>query len=173
MILTMNKVCEGCNTTFFYPKGSNHPGRFCSRKCFFDSMRTIPETTCLTCGKTVRKRKYCSPSCYWISLEGKTPTKAFIKGQTPWNKGLSGVQSDEKHPGWKGDKVGYVALHQWVVRKLGRSPTCEQCGFTSTNSRKVQWSNISREYKRDLTDWRRLCQSCHGKYDRKMKALES
>jgi hypothetical protein len=54
-------------------------------------------------------------------------------GRVPWNKGKKGLQkhsdktkkkmslarSDEKHWLWKDDKVGYSALHIWVVKKWG------------------------------------------------------
>ena len=166
----MNKICEHCKRVFLYKTGWNSPGRFCSRPCLYESMRTIPTTKCLTCKNEIRKKKYCSKKCYYISLKGKVPTNPWVKGQVAWNKGLKGL-SDEKHHAWKGDKVGLIALHQWVGRKWGYPNKCEFCGFSSNNRHHIQWSNVSRTYKRDRDDWQRLCQSCHGKYDRKMKRL--
>lgn len=37
---------------------------------------------------------------------------------------------------------------------------CLQC-----NTGKFEWANKSGDYKRDLSDWLRLCISCHRKYD--------
>jgi len=71
---------------------------------------------------------------------------------------------DEAHPLWKGNNVGYFGLHQWVGRKLGRPTKCQHCGIDYKNKR-YYWANISREYKRDLSDWVRLCASCHKRYD--------
>lgn len=70
-------------------------------------------------------------------------------------------------PAWKGDKVGYRALHYWVERMLGKPATCEHCEKTNLSGKFIQWANKSGEYKRETTDWIRLCGKCHSKYDRK------
>lgn len=69
---------------------------------------------------------------------------------------------------WKGDDVGYTALHQWVYRYYGKASRCIAC----TTGKSFTWANISREYKRDITDWAQLCRSCHTKYDRYGYTLE-
>lgn len=69
------------------------------------------------------------------------------------------------HSFWKGDDVGYVALHSWVARRLGKPMTCQNCDDTSRSNRSYQWANLSHKYKRDLSDWARLCASCHKLYD--------
>lgn len=66
---------------------------------------------------------------------------------------------------WKGDNVGYNALHSWINRKLGKPNTCENCKKSGLVGRQIHWANVSREYKRDLTDWKRLCKKCHEIYD--------
>ena len=71
--------------------------------------------------------------------------------------------SNEKHPLWKGDKVSYGVLHKWVTRKLGSPKVCSNC--KTTTAKKFEWANISKEYKRELTDWIRLCTSCHHNMD--------
>lgn len=83
-------------------------------------------------------------------------------GKIGWNrdKVLSNRQN-EGSPKWKGDKVGYSALHKWVKHYLGKATICSQCISTIN----IEWANISHEYKRDLTDWMQLCHKCHGKYD--------
>lgn len=73
-------------------------------------------------------------------------------------------KKDENHYGWKGDEVGYHGLHKWVYKKLGSPSKCEDCNLDDKN-RKYHWANISQEYKRELTDWKRLCCSCHKLYD--------
>jgi len=72
-------------------------------------------------------------------------------------------QFGENHHAWKANSVGYVALHSWVSRMLGRPNKCEDCG--TTKAQKYEWANISKEYKRDLADWKRLCGKCHMKFD--------
>lgn len=76
----------------------------------------------------------------------------------------------KKHPGWKGEKVKYRALHSWIERRLGTPKCCANCSTTS--SKRFSWANISHTYKRDLSDWIRLCGSCHSKYDRYGMKLE-
>ncbi len=73
------------------------------------------------------------------------------------------IRTEEKHWSWKGDKVGKAALHNWVERHKGKPRMCETCGTSS--AKQYDWANISQEYKRDLSDFMRLCRSCHAKYD--------
>ncbi len=65
----------------------------------------------------------------------------------------------ELNPNWKGDAVGYTALHNWLHLKLGQPRYCSRCG--DEDAKKYEWANISGEYKRDVNDWERLCVSCH------------
>lgn len=67
---------------------------------------------------------------------------------------------------WKGDDVGYLGLHEWVYKTLGKPSKCENCGKENLSGRKIHWANISKKYKRDIKDWLRLCVSCHWKYDK-------
>ena len=71
---------------------------------------------------------------------------------------------------WKGDKVGYDALHSWVERQLGKPDTCEECGKSKLKGRQIHWANISGDYIRDIADWRRLCAKCHGAFDASKRA---
>lgn len=84
------------------------------------------------------------------------------------NKGNNGISSRYKighlPHNWKGDEVGYFALHAWVRRKRGTPSKCEHCG--TMTAKRFEWANISREYLRDLEDWVRLCKSCHILYDK-------
>jgi len=93
-----------------------------------------------------------------------------LKGKRPKNldelhrrrKGSRCPQvAGQNNAGWKGDAVGYHALHAWVRRWLGAPRKCSACGDEA--ARRYEWANISGEYRRDLSDWRRLCASCHRK----------
>ncbi len=70
---------------------------------------------------------------------------------------------------WKGDKVGYQGVHQWVTRVLGKPNYCEHC--KSTKKGYYEWSNISNKYKRDVTDWQRLCARCHYDFDLRLRKV--
>lgn len=73
--------------------------------------------------------------------------------------------SGSDHFAWKGDEVGYSALHHWVESRLGKPNTCVHC-YGSKDSKRFEWANVSGSYKRELTDWIRLCSKCHHAYDR-------
>ena len=77
----------------------------------------------------------------------------------------NGNPKGEENRNWKGDKVGYQALHQWVTRVAGAPKKCENCG--TTRAKKFEWANISKRYLRVLSDWVRLCTKCHIKFDKK------
>lgn len=69
------------------------------------------------------------------------------------------------HSYWKGDSVGYCALHSWVSRKLGKPKKCFNCERDNLETYNIHWANISGNYKRNLGDWVRLCAKCHKNYD--------
>lgn len=136
------------------------------------------DRVCQHCGKIMVKpltksrkdwenrSKYCSKKCMYTAHKGKhfAPSTELKKGHSEIPGRVVALPRDEKHHQWKGNKVGYGALHSWVQRRLGTPQECWQCG--TTEKRRYQWSNTSREYKRELSDWRRLCIPCHKKYDR-------
>ncbi len=129
-----------------------------------------------------------------VSVHAKEKISLFNKGRTPWNKGiridrtiyplmghfightkeikllLSKMVKDRgltesKSYSWKGDNVGYRALHNWVEKHMGKA---DHCGISDNHrSTRYHWANISREYKRDLLDWIALCPKCHFHFDRK------
>ena len=63
----------------------------------------------------------------------------------------------EKSPVWKGDKVSYKGIHNWIKRHKPEPDICEICDL----KKKLDLANISGEYKRDLDDWEYLCRKCH------------
>ena len=72
-----------------------------------------------------------------------------------------------KNHSWRGNKVKYRALHDWVNRWKGKPNKCEKCN--SEKEKRYDWANISKKYKRELTDWIRLCRSCHLKSDNSIR----
>jgi len=94
---------------------------------------------------------------YWLGKKLSNETK------TKLSKSHTGVNTNESHPTWKGDKASYATKHQWVARKLGKPRLCSHCG--TLDAKRYEWANISKEYKRNLDDYIRLCKSCHMKYD--------
>jgi len=66
---------------------------------------------------------------------------------------------------WKGDKAKYWAKHRWLDRNYGKPDRCEN--NPEHKSKVYDWANISGEYKRDRSDYKMLCRSCHIRYDRR------
>ena len=101
---------------------------------------------------------------------GKKINKAQIRGLEIGRAMKKGVKrpeiEDERHFLWKGNNVGYRALHYWVQSKLGKAIKCEVCGKEWNKPRSIGWANVDHSYKRNLTDWISLCSTCHGQYDR-------
>ncbi len=73
----------------------------------------------------------------------------------------------EKNPMWKGDKVSYKSLHDWVRRNLPIPELCQIC----KQSKPYDAANISGKYLRDLSDWKYLCRKCHMNSDGRMYNL--
>lgn len=69
---------------------------------------------------------------------------------------------------WKGDKVGLIALHEWIRRRLPQPDYCERC---NKKIKKLDLTNISQKYKRRLDDWEYLCRSCHMNVDGRLLKL--
>lgn len=88
--------------------------------------------------------------------------------QTSFKKGHLGFVG-KNNSMWKGNNAGYGAIHDWVRLHFGSPAFCEHCG--TKTAKKYEWANISKEHKRDRTDWLRLCTSCHHKYDESRKKM--
>lgn len=155
------KTCNACNTrkqiTEFWSNKGMKDGFF--NQCKVCALRlkkpSIKRHTlkCVTCGKefkvltSVLKKgqKNCSMRCRATYQKMTFPT-----GENSWS--------------WKGNRATKYSLHDWVIKHLGRPKKCEICKTES--AKKYEWSNKSQKYKRDLSDWQRLCTKCHMVYDR-------
>lgn len=76
-------------------------------------------------------------------------------------------QLGERNHGWKGDDVGYKALHTWLRRRLPKPSKCGRC-----DAPPLDLANVSGEYKRDIADWEWLCRRCHMKTDGRLAQLQ-
>jgi len=90
----------------------------------------------------------------------------FIKGKIAWNKGLKLPQfSGEKAGHWKGAKVGYYGIHNWLIRKFGKANKCENFNC-SKKYNKFHWAKLKdKTYERKRENFWMLCIRCHAIYD--------
>ena len=77
------------------------------------------------------------------------------------NRSNARKATGSEHGNWKGDDVGYFALHTWLNRNKERTGACEWCH----EERRTTFANLSGEYRRDVTDFAELCYPCHKVYD--------
>lgn len=120
---------------------------------------------CKDCQKEIKRDSTRCNSCAQKYRFKDTPVwnkgiKRWWSSSAQWKKKDPRVTGENQHC-WKGDDASYAAKHQWVYRNLESSPKCSQCDST----RFVQWANVSGEYKREKSDWIRLCAKCHHRYD--------
>jgi hypothetical protein len=71
------------------------------------------------------------------------------------------------NPMWKGDNVGYSALHEWIKSRKPKPPFCEFC----KQKPPYDLANISGEYKRNIDDYLWVCRKCHMKNDDRIKKV--
>lgn len=64
---------------------------------------------------------------------------------------------------WKGQQAGYHAVHLWLTKHYLKGSQCETC--QTTKASRLEWANISGEYKREREDYMVLCPSCHRLMD--------
>jgi len=108
--------------------------------------------------KIREKRKLQKPTFFGHKHSEKSKIKISISRKNKY------VGKNNKK--WKGEKAGYHAKHGWVNRWLGRPEKCMACEKDGLIKQKIHWANISGEYKREITDWLRLCAKCHALFDR-------
>jgi len=80
---------------------------------------------------------------------------------------ISLAKLGEKNPMWKGDDVGYSGVHFWARKLIKKPKWCVRCKKRPA----LDLSNISGEYKRDITDWEYLCRKCHMDEDGRNEQL--
>ena len=139
------------------------------------------EKTCQYCGKKFIKtpkvskskwerRKFCSQLCGNKGKDSSHLEKySFQKGVSA-NPDTQFKTEDTigiKNYKWKGNNASYAAKHIWVKYHYGSPQHCDICGISE--ERMYHWANISGEYKRERSDWLRLCVPCHKRADLKRR----
>lgn len=137
----------------------------------------------------MRKAKLKNPTKYWLGkkrpevLNWLTPIKKgqrlsplteFQKGHTPTEEQKNKMQLTWEHNrnvSFETKNLSYRELHKYIENIIGKPDTCEHCGKTGLTGRKIHWANKSRKYKKELSDWIRLCVKCHKAYDKQSKIL--
>lgn len=72
----------------------------------------------------------------------------------------------EDHPRWKGDDVGYRALHYRIVKLFGKADRCENLDCAHTDYHRFEWANLTNEVSNERDNWAMLCVFCHRQMDK-------
>jgi hypothetical protein len=100
---------------------------------------------CIECGKHLKDyRSNRCRRCYYDEYRNN-PNKAL----------------GYKNINWKGNNVGYRALHQYLQRHKVKPKYCEFCKI----NKPTDIAKISKEYTRNIEDYKYLCRRCHNNYD--------
>lgn len=117
---------------------------------------------CPICLKEFDNVKSLSNHKRWHDLpQFKEFQKSYKEKSSQFNQG-------SKNGMWKGDGVGYHALHDYIKGHKSKPRNCENCG----KERFLDLANISQEYKRVPGDWEWICRSCHMKKDGRINNLK-
>lgn len=95
------------------------------------------------------------------AMKGRRPSPSTLAAVAAANR----LRTGETHWAWKGDAVGYGALHVWVTRHKGRAALQPCTMANDTCAGPMEWANVSHEYRRDLDDFMALCYHHHRWYD--------
>lgn len=152
------RECMECGVAYFISmKQAMSASKFCARKCankFYLRKH----------GGTMKGKKH--------TEEAKKKIGLFSKGKVfsrETRQKISIAKVGDKNPNWKGEKVGYDALHIWIRRRLVKPEICSNC----KEGKALDLANISQKYKRDLTDWEWLCRKCHMTKDGRIINLKN
>lgn len=127
----------------------------------------LSKTNNCKCGQKIWSSSIRCRSC---AKSGKlNPSFGRIRPEAE-RKIVSEKQRGERNHQWKGSKVGYLALHEWVRKNFGQPKKCEHCGTDGLTKFQINWANKTGKYLRLRSDWLRLCLKCHRAHDRKLSA---
>lgn len=74
-------------------------------------------------------------------------------------------QRKDKNKYWKGDAAGKSAMHKRIEQLFGKPKNCEICKISGGLWVVYEWANLTGKYN-DPLDYKRMCRSCHRKYDK-------
>ena len=61
----------------------------------------------------------------------------------------------------------YYDAHKWIINKKGKPKRCEYCRKNNLIGHSIHWANRDHKYRKRISDWIRLCASCHKNFDTK------
>mgnify|MGYP001580422507 CR=1 FL=1 len=142
--------------------------KYCSRECFKKSKIGKASTR-----KNFHPSKETKEKLKKSMLEqyktGKRISPFKDRHITPWNKGKKYPEYSNKNNGnWKGEKVSYSGIHNWLAINYIKHTECDFCKIGGI---RIVWANKTGKYLREREDWLCLCYKCHNRMDKKRKII--
>lgn len=135
-----SRVCPACGATFEVRPFEKK--RYCSMACSHQSPEVL-QGLCIG-----HEKQRTNPHGFSDETRAKMSASAKARGRT-W---------------WKGDDVGYMALHRWVSTNFDDPG---ECFFCHRRGVLFHWAQRhDRPKGRERDSWLRLCVKCHNHYDR-------
>lgn len=103
-----------------------------------------------------------------LGVTQKVVWRLMTRHEIPRRPQIKRDQRGARNASWKGDAATYAACHLRVQVARGTPSRCEHCGTTS--AKRFEWANLTGRYS-DVTDYIRLCISCHHRMDGTVKNL--
>ena len=156
------KYCDECGVIV----GKEKNAKRCKR--YHVSRERKINNHCVDCGKGIGGRAKRCHSCATTSFRIGKKFRPF--SQEHRDSISRSELSGENNPNWKGENICYKYIHKWV-RKHKPKPldlSCEICGQVE----KLELSNISGEYHRDINDFQWSCRKCNRKHDRELREIK-
>lgn len=118
------------------------------------------------------RRIYYKKGHYWNGRQRykETSEKVSATRKLFHKLGMMNIRAGANHTDWKGNNVGYSALHKWVRKNKPKPESCEFCHVVKS---KYHLANITGVYRREFYHWRWLCIQCHRSHDARTKRIES
>ncbi len=157
----MEYSCAICGTAF---KSFNPRPQFCSREC--KSKSQMADVPVLQIVKVYLGGSTIEETAKAIGTTIKIVANTLKRQNVRRRKAVKRNQSGSSNAYWQGDQATYAALHKRVEVARGKPSQCEQC--KASGSGRYEWSNQTGNYT-DVSDYVRLCVSCHRIYDGKRR----
>ena len=109
------------------------------------------------------------------SLRGKVKSEAHRRAISSSIKKRLSVP--EANPNYRGDAVGYMGIHRWLIKTFGHATHCEECGVVGkriNNKWNIDYALIrGMRYERKRENFKMLCNKHHVQYDRLQNNLHT
>lgn len=169
-MLTNNLLCDilmmSTKERLFYCQNRRLAGKELNR-FFVDTQKSSflleVEMRCSVCNKEFKKAKSLTNHFRWHN------NPKYKNFQSSIRRIISIKQMNENNSNWKGDKVEYHGLHNYIKSHFPKPKKCSRCHKNPP----FDCANISGEYKRELSDWEWLCRRCHMIKDGRMDKFRS